>query len=114
MNVIRIKNKDINFNDNEIEQKHEERKLSWSENENEKIRIRGRRDNRKNKNNENNKNTVEDIEKEQEYMMEKGIVRSSRASTMVYTSSNFGELLNKLRRRKEELVKFNKQLKSKS
>ena len=44
-------------------------------------------------------------------MMEMGIGRNNRAMTMFTNSCNFGELLSKLRKRKEELVRLNKKIK---
>ena len=44
-------------------------------------------------------------------MIENGFGRNSRAMTMANISCNFGELLSKLRRRKEELVKLNQKIK---
>ena len=113
------KNDEFNLDEDEIKKEEEEeknkkveRKLSW--NENEKVPLRGRYIRVENKTNteinkiQNNKN---DVEKEQEYMMEMGVGRNNRAMTMFTNSCNFGELLSKLRKRKEELVRLNKKIK---
>ena len=118
-NIRALMNKNL-INKNEDVNKDEEnnkigRKLSWNKNEN--ILLDEKRNNPiVNKNGQiSGKNKIKfnknDIEKEQEYMIENGFGRNSRAMTMANISCNFGELLSKLRRRKEELVKLNQKIK---
>ena len=67
-------------------------------------------------NNNDNINNIEnideyDIDKQFELLVEKRQGRSNRAMTLQKSKYNFGSILSKLRKRKEELVKFNQKMK---
>ena len=106
-------NEDNNTNSEDEEEHVSERKLSWNENENEKVRLRGKnpRANRNNYYNNEKKINKKEMETEQEIMLEKGMGRSGRAQTMVIGSYKFGEVLSKIRKKREELAKLNKKIK---
>ena len=101
------------FDDLEKDEDNIERTLSWNDETFDKVRSRGRfvKYDKNNEINSDKKYTKNELEKEQEYMMENGGGRNNRAMTMAIGSYNFGELFSKLRKRKEELVQFNKRIK---
>ena len=100
------------FDDLEKDEDNIERTLSWNDETFDKVRSRGRfvKYDKNNEINSDKKYTKNELEKEQEYMMENGGGRNNRAMTMAIGSYNFGELFSKLRKRKEELVQFNKKI----
>ena len=105
-------NEDNNTNSEDEEEHVPERTLSWNLNENEKVRLRGRNPRANiNKDNNNEKKITNEMEREQEIMLEKGTVRSNRAQTMIIGSYKFGEVLSKIRKKREELAKLNKKIK---
>ena len=95
------------------------RKLSWSEESNlrgkiEKDEITSKNINIINNNdNINNIDNIDeyDIDKQFELLVEKRQGRNNRAMTLQKSKYNFGSILSKLRKRKEELVKFNQKMK---
>ena len=101
------------LDDLEKDEDNIERTLSWNDETFDKVRSRGRfvKYDKNNEINSDKKYTKNELEKEQEYMMENGGGRNNRAMTMAIGSYNFGELFSKLRKRKEELVQFNKRIK---
>ena len=88
------------------------RKLSWSEETN--LRVKNGNDKEK-KNKEKiyeKKDSEEyDIDKEHEYYLEMRSGRMSRSMTIQKTKYNFRDILSKMRRRKEELVRLNEKIK---
>ena len=83
------------------------RKLSWSEESN----LRHQNQNNEMKKETNKYNIEEyDIDKQFDLFVEMGNGRNSRAMTLQKTKYNFGDILSKMRKRKEELVKFNQQI----
>ena len=84
-----------------------ERKLSWNEHEH----IKTNSPKKINEKNINKKNDYNEVEKKQEYAPEFGKCRISRAMTIQKGPIKFGDVLTKLRRRKNELVKLNKKIK---
>ena len=109
--------KQVDDNDEMLETKIEvvKRKLSWSEESNLRGRIeRVEKSSNKNINVINNNiNDIEeyDIDKQFELLVERGQGRFNRAMTLQKSKYNFGSILSKLRKRKEELVKFNEKMK---
>ena len=104
----------INLKKNEDNEELEEtkievakRKLSWSEESN----LRHQNQNNEMKKETNKYNIEEyDIDKQFDLFVEMGNGRNSRAMTLQKTKYNFGDILSKMRKRKEELVKFNQQI----
>jgi len=76
------------------------------ENKNEKVILRGKKPQKDNKK-DNKKGNKFDDEQDKDWNR----VRIGRAMTLQKNSYNFGELFDKLRRRKEELAKFNYEIK---
>ena len=76
------------------------------ENKNEKVILRGKKPQKDSKKDNKKGNQFDD---EQESAWERG--RIGRAMTLQKNSYNFGELFDKLRKRKEELAKFNYEIK---
>ena len=103
-----------NKNDDDEDIKGEDkRKLSWSEKSYSRLNTtKSERDkeniNNKNKNEENKQDKYG---KELDNMLESGEGRFGRAMTIQKTRYNFGDILSKIRKRREELVIFNKKIK---
>ena len=85
--------------------------------ENEKVRLRGRVKHKRNDNIKTMKSEINRINenekssnKEQDDIIEKEIEKNKVGFTIANITCNSGELLDKLRKRKEKLVKFNKKI----
>ena len=101
-------------NDNEDIKEEIKRKLSWSEKSYSRSNTTK---SEKDKENINDKNKMEENKqdkygKELDLMLECGGGRFGRAMTMQKTKYSFGDILSKIRKRREELVIFNKKIKS--
>ena len=85
----------------------EKRKLSW--NEEKKIVKGGKKDNG---NQLNRLNTdVFDIDQQFDLIIEKGLGRNNRSMTIQKTNYDIGDIFSRMRKRREELVKFNQKIK---
>ena len=85
------------------------RKLSWSQESN--LRQNNKNDIRKKESNKNNNIEDFDIDKQFDLFVVMGKGRYNRSMSLQKTKYNFADILLKMRKRKEELVKFNQKMK---
>ena len=85
------------------------RKLSWSQESN--LRQNNKNDIRKKESSKNNNIEDFDIDQQFDLFVEMGKGRINRSMSLQKTKYNFADILLKMRKRKEELVKFNQKMK---